>query len=123
MTRAARALLLAVALASGLHGAAAAQGRPFAKVAVAESGAVTLDGRPVSLPELRAELETLAKWKGEVWYYRANPAAEPPPAALAVIEAVMQARLPVRFATKPDFSAFDGDAIEPGDDAPPPPAP
>jgi hypothetical protein len=120
MTGPRRALLVALALVTLAPAGAAAQGRPVARVAVAASGAVTFDGRPVSLPELRSELESLARWKGEVWYYRENPAAEPPPEALAVIEAIMQARLPVRFATKPDFSAFDGDVVEPGDVAPPP---
>ena len=108
------ALLLLAALPATVPQAAAAQGRPVAKVAVTEAGEVTLDGHPVTLPELREALRSLADWKGEVWYYRPNPAGEPPPNALAVIQAIADARLPVRFATKPDFSAFD---------APPDPAP
>jgi len=102
-----RALLLLAALLLAAPGTAHAQGRPVAKVSVSESGAITVDGRTVSLPELRVALHSLAEWKGEVWYYRPNPAGDPPPGAMAVIEAILEARLPVRFATKPDFSAFD----------------
>jgi hypothetical protein len=102
-----RALLLAAALLLVACGPATAQGRPVAKVALGESGAITLDGRAVTLPELREALRRHAEWKGEVWYYRPNPAGDPPPHAMAVIEAIAAARLPVRFATKPDFSAFD----------------
>jgi len=109
-----RMLLLVVALLAAAPDVATAQGRPVAKVVVAESGAITFDGRPVTLPELREALASLAKGKGEVWYYRPNPPGDPPPGALAVIQAIAQARLPVRFATEPDFSAFD---------APSPPAP
>lgn len=96
--------VLLLLLASGIAGA---QGRPVAKVALSESGAISLDGRPVTLLELREAFRALAAAKGEVWYYRSNPAADPPPGAMAVIQAIAEARLPVRFATKPDFSAFD----------------
>lgn len=113
-----RAALLGAALFALAAGGAGAQGRPHAKIVVDASGAVTYEGRRVSPAELREELASLARWKGEVWYYRENPAADPPPAALAVIEAIMEARLPVRFATKPDFSAFDGEPPDPGVGAP-----
>lgn len=120
MRRRLRALAAALTLGLLAPAGVGAQGRPFAKVSVTSAGAVRYDGRAVSLPELRRELASLAKAKGEVWYHRENPAAEPPPEALAVIDAIMQARLPVRFATKPDFSAFDGDVVEPADPPPPP---
>ncbi|MEB2345398.1 MAG: hypothetical protein OZ948_11715 [Deltaproteobacteria bacterium] len=109
--RAAAALLAVALLSAGSAGLA--QGRPVAKVALSEAGAIRLDGRPVSLPELREAFRTLAAAKGEVWYYRPNPGADPPPGAMAVVQAIAEARLPVRFATKPDFSAFDAPAREP----------
>lgn len=103
--RCAAGLALALALFAVLP--VAAQGRPVAKIAVAASGAVTLDGRAVALPELRAALRDLARAKGEVWYWRDDPAAEPPPAALQVMDAVIAAGVPIRFATRPDFTAFE----------------
>ena len=106
-----RALLLVTALLwVAAPGLATGQGRPVAKVALTEAGAIQLDGRPVTLPELHEALRTLAAAKGEVWYYRPNPGGEPPPGAMAVIQAIADARLPVRFATRPDFSAFDAPA-------------
>lgn len=113
------ALAVALALGALAPAGATAQGRPFAKVSVTRAGVVSYDGRTVSLAELRSDLARLAKGKGEVWYYREDPAGEPAPEALAVIEAIMRARLPVRFATKPDFSAFDGEVAEPVAPSPP----
>jgi hypothetical protein len=105
--RRAAGLALALLLAAAPAPPALAQGRPVAKVSVAQDGAIALDGRAVTLGELRDALRELAAWKGEVWYWRANPTEDPPPAALDVMQAILDARLPVRFATKPDFSAFD----------------
>lgn len=106
--RCAAALALALALLAAVP--VAAQGRPVAKIAVAAGGAVALDGRVVTLPDLRTALSDLARAKGEVWYWRDDPAAEPPRAALQVMDAVIAAGVPIRFATKPDFSAFEGPA-------------
>lgn len=113
--RARRAVGLALLLTAAAVAPLAAQGRPVAKVSVAQDGAIALDGRTVTLVELRDALRALARSKGEVWYWREDPTAEAPPAALAVMDAILDARLPVRFATQPDFSAFDAPSAAGGD--------
>lgn len=79
---------------------------PVAKVSVAESGEISLDGRHVSIQELRQAFRILHEEQGAVWYYRANPREDPPAVAMEVIQAIVDAGLPVRLATKPDFSEF-----------------
>lgn len=80
--------------------------RPVARVSVSAAGVVSLDGRTATLPEVKSALRALAQKGGEVWYYRPNPEGEPPPGAMEVVQAIIDARLPVRLATKPDFSEF-----------------
>ena len=48
-------------------------------------------------------------WGGEVWYYRDNPAQEPPPRAMAAVQLVIKYQLPVSFSSKSDFS----DTVDP----------
>jgi biopolymer transport protein ExbD len=82
----------------------AVQGSKVIKVKVTASGDITADGQPVTLDQLAAKLANLKTAGGEVWYHRENPAAEPHPNAMKVIELVAENKLPVKLSAKPDFS-------------------
>jgi hypothetical protein len=77
-----------------------------AKLSVLSTGKLMLDGRPSNLQKLDAELARLKAVGGAVWYYRENPASEPPPQAMAAIELVMRHGLPLSMSSKPDFSDY-----------------
>ena len=70
------------------------------------SGALLLNGQPADLASIEAEFKRLQTEKGVVWYYRDNPMSEPSPAAMAVVQLVIQYRLPISFSSKPDFSDY-----------------
>jgi hypothetical protein len=74
------------------------------KVSVLTSGEVLLDKEPVTLADLELALEQGARMNAQVWYYRENPAGEPPPVVAEVIKLITSRRLPIRLSTKPDFS-------------------
>jgi hypothetical protein len=76
------------------------------RVAVFSSGTVQLDGRPTTLGALDGELRKLKAEGGVVWYHRENPASEPPPQGTAVIQMIINHRLPVSMSSKPDFSDY-----------------
>lgn len=80
----------------------------IAKVRVDGAGKIFLNGTQVSLDELMRGLAVLGK-DGVVWYYRENPEAETPAEAEAVIQAIVEAKLPVRLSSKPDYS----DVVDP----------
>ncbi len=69
----------------------------IANVKVDRAGMISLNGRPVTLEELKRELARLKEIGGAVWYAREHPEEDPPAAALAVIAAIIEARLPVRL--------------------------
>ena len=104
-----RSLCVAILLLGAVHGAATAQTKPsappVAKVAVTTKG-VTLDGAAVTLEQLKVKLADLKKRSGAVWYYReaSTGAGDPPPQALEVIQLIVEQKLPVSMATRPDFS-------------------
>ena len=75
-----------------------------AKVGVFADGKIALDGHEVQIDELRARFAALSKEKGAVWYYRDTSSADPPPNAMLVVQAIIDARLPVSMSSKPDFS-------------------
>jgi hypothetical protein len=86
-----------------------AQGRPtgqeateVAKVKVTQAGMIYLNGKTVTMAELKQEFTRLKQAHGVVWYYRENPQGEPPPQAMTVIEAIVEAKLPVKLVEK-DF--------------------
>jgi hypothetical protein len=79
-------------------------GANIAKVGVSMDGRITLNGHASQIDEVRAEFTKLAREKGVVWYYREAPGAEPPANAMLVLNAIVNARLPVSMSTKPDFS-------------------
>jgi hypothetical protein len=77
---------------------------PIIKVAVFADGRITADGALVTLDSLRDSFKRLAGHNGIVWYYREAGQQEPPPQAMQVIEAVMEAGLPIRLSSRPDYS-------------------
>ena len=82
---------------------------PAAKIKIGQDGVVSLDDKTVSLDELKAALSKLKQSpRSSVWYYRENPAGEPHPNAKQVLKLIIDARLPIRLSTKPDFSDFVG---------------
>ena len=81
-----------------------ADSRKVLKIAITASGQITADGRPTTLDALIPILRDLAKNKGEVWYYREAPKADPHPNAMKVLSAIVDQNLPVRLSSKPDYS-------------------
>ena len=74
----------------------------IAKVKVDRAGRIYFNGRIVSLEYLKREFSRLHKVDGAVWYHRENPHQDPPPEALVVLQAIIDARLPVKLLEK-DF--------------------
>jgi len=68
----------------------------IAKVKVNQTGTIYLNGKVVTIEALKQEFARLKQGNGAVWYYRENPQGEPPPQAMAVIQAIIDANLPVR---------------------------
>ena len=82
------------------------------KISVLASGAILLDGQPGDLELLDAALERAKQDHGQVWYYRELAGAPPPAAGLAVIQRVVQRKLPISLSSKPDFSDWvDGQGV------------
>ena len=77
----------------------------IAKIKVNRDGVILLNDETVTIEVLKASLSNLRQSAGSaVWYYRENPTGEPHPNATLVIQAIIDAKLPVRLSTKPDFS-------------------
>jgi hypothetical protein len=83
---------------------------PIVKVSVFADGRLTLDGAPSTVQNLRDALRRLSEQHGIVWYYREAGQQEPPPIAKEVMQAVIDAKLPIRMSSRPDYS----DTIGPG---------
>ncbi len=79
---------------------------PILKVSVLVSGAVLLDGEPVSLEGLGEKLESAKADRPVVWYYREAAGGEPPAQAMQVMKLVVEKRLPISLCSKPDFSDY-----------------
>jgi hypothetical protein len=77
---------------------------PVLKVAVFADGRLTVDGTAATIQSLQASLNTLSEKDGVVWYYREAGQQEPPPIAMDVMKAVVEARLPIRLSSRPDYS-------------------
>jgi hypothetical protein len=75
-----------------------------ARVRVSADGRIILNGNDASLEDVREAFAGLAKDGGVVWYYREAADAKPHPNAMLVVEAIVEARLPVSLSTKADFS-------------------
>jgi len=70
---------------------------PILRVKVTQAGAVLLNGRAVSLDELDQPLADAASAQGKVFYYRENPEGEAPPVWRAVMDKIIDHRLPMRL--------------------------
>jgi uncharacterized protein YegJ (DUF2314 family) len=77
---------------------------PVLKVAVFADGRLTVDGAAATIQSLQASLHTLSEKHGGVCYYREASKQEPPPIAGDVMKAIVEARLPIRFSSRPDYS-------------------
>jgi hypothetical protein len=86
----------------------AEKAKNIAKVKVDQRGQIFLNERLVSLDELRKAFYDLKQLNGSVWYHRENPEGEPTPEAMSVIKAVIDAQLPIRLSSKPDYSDVVG---------------
>src|SRR5579864_590282 len=79
------------------------------KIKVNRYGVILLNDEAVTIEALKDSLAKVGQSAGSaVWYYRDNPAGEPHPNAMLVLQAIVDAKLPVRLSTKPDFSDFVG---------------
>jgi hypothetical protein len=74
------------------------------RIQVTASGEISTDGQPTTLEHLPDRLKTLKEVNGAVAYHRENPEADPHPNAMAVIQLVVEHKLPIRLSSKPDFS-------------------
>jgi hypothetical protein len=79
---------------------------PILKVSVNVSGAVLLDGEPVSLEGLGAKLESLKADRLVIWYYREAAEGEPPAEAMQVMKLIVDKQLPISLSSKADFSDY-----------------
>lgn len=83
-------------------------GMTVAKVRVSQAGQIELDGVKVTPEQFRTALVRLQDEDAEVWYYREGLSVREPPseAAAKAFKAIVDARLPVRISSKPDFSDY-----------------
>jgi len=81
-----------------------ASGQAVAKVRVYTDGRVTIDGKPVTTADLKPAFAELKSRNGVVWYYREQGGGVSHPTAARVMEAVMEAKLPISFSDTEDFS-------------------
>ena len=75
-----------------------------ARIGVSATGEIFLDGARTTLDALRQELALLRARNGVVWYHREAAGGDPPPQAMAVIQLVIEHRLPISMSSRPDFS-------------------
>ena len=67
-------------------------------------GRFTVDGETSSLPALVEVLQLHRERHGIVWYYREAGGDDPPPIAMDVFQALIEAELPIRLSSRPDYS-------------------
>ena len=70
---------------------------PVARVKVTQAGNIFLNGMATSLEDLKKDLVELKAKNGRVWYYRDNAKGEPAEQAMKVIQAIVDAKLPIRL--------------------------
>lgn len=79
------------------------------KIKVNRDGQIVMNDEPATLEQVKSSLSKLTQsGNGAVWYYRENAGAEPHANAMLVLQAIVDAKLPVRLSTKPDFSDTAG---------------
>ena len=69
------------------------------RIKVTRDGAIYLNGAPASLEDVNKNLEQLKANKGRVRYYRDNPGGPAPEQALKVMQAVIDAKVPIKLCT------------------------
>jgi len=74
------------------------------KISVLSSGAILADGKSTDLLQLEQVLRAATESKSVVWYYREAAVGEPPPTARAILDLIIQNKLPISLSSKPDFS-------------------
>lgn len=74
------------------------------KISVLSNGNLLLDGRECALGDLGSALNNAQNTGNAIWYFRENPAGDPPPHAMAVLDLIMNADLPVSMSAQADFS-------------------
>jgi len=85
--------------------------RRAVRIMVNKDGVISLNGRTVTIDELKNGLLVAGRTSGSVvWYYRENSTGKPAPNSMLVFNAILESKLPVRLSTKSDFS----DVAEPG---------
>lgn len=82
--------------------------RPVAQVRVYKDGRLTLDDKAATIEDVRRAFDRLRGARGSVAYYREAAQQEPPPVAMEVMRAIVEAKLPVQLSTKLDFSDVVG---------------
>jgi hypothetical protein len=112
-----RTILVALLLALTTVAISSAQPKPtpILKVAAMTDGRITVNGALATMESLRESLKKLSQQKGVVWYYREAATSEPPPQAKLVIQAVIEAKLPIKLSSRPDYSdaiGMDGKPIK-----------
>jgi hypothetical protein len=98
------AMLAIAACSPDVSETSAVEDTNVAQVGAYKDGRITLNGRAVSIEEIREAFAELSRNNGAVWYYREAADSEPHPNAMLVVEAIVNARLPVSMSTKSDFS-------------------
>src|SRR5262245_59677185 len=86
------------------------------KIKVNRDGQILVNDQTTTLEQVKSSLSKLSQSGDDaVWYYRENAGGEPHPNAMLVLQAIVNAKLPVRLSTKPDFSDTVGPdgALEP----------
>ena len=64
---------------------------------VAQSGQITIGESVVTLEEAQQQIAALAGTSTVIRYSRANPGGDPPPNAMEIIAAIIEAELPVQM--------------------------
>ena len=82
---------------------------PVLKVAVSANGQLTADGKTCTIQALQKLLLHLGEQHGAIWYYR-EMGQKPPPIAMDVMRALLEAQVPIRYSSRPDYSdSIDAD--------------
>ena len=82
--------------------------QPVLKVSVMADGRIAVNRAPATIQSLRESLQKLSQQKGVVCYYREAANSEGSPKVKQAVQAIVDARLPVRFSSRPDYSDVIG---------------
>ena len=82
------------------------------RISVLSSGKILLDGKKVTISEVKKALTRVNSETGAVWYYRESGKGEPPDAAIEISKVMVESKLPISLSNKPDFSDYIDDRGE-----------